>query len=240
MRGFIDLHCHFVAGIDDGAPDTATSLAMLQELGRLGFDRVIATPHMRPNLFDNQKAELEQAFAATELALAEHEGLPERALSCEHYFDEVVFGRLISGQALPYPGGRAALVEFHGVDFPAVLAERLFDLRRRGVLPVIAHPERYRCFWSRPEQLQALVDAGCATLLDVAALVGKYGREPQSAAERLLERELYHAACSDLHRPSDAVAVGQGIARLAQTYGDDEVDFLLRQGPAALLSGSLP
>ena len=240
MRGFIDLHCHYVAAIDDGAPSTDVSLAMLRELRAIGFDRVIATPHMRPDWFDNKSDDLRRAFDATATALQGAAGLPAIDLACEHYFDEVVYGRLMSDQALPYPGGRAALVEFQGVDFPAVLAERLFDLRRRGIMPVIAHPERYRCFWGRTELLQSLVDGGCATLLDVAALVGRYGREPQRAAEHLLELELYHAACSDLHRPSDAARVAQGIDRLAALYGDDEVDYLLRQGPEALLAGELP
>jgi len=240
MRGFIDLHCHYVAAIDDGAPSTDVSRAMLRELRAIGFDRVIATPHMRPDLFDNQSSDLRWAFDATVRALAGGEGLPELGLGCEHYFDEVVYRRLMSDQALPYPGERAALVELHGLDFPPVLAERLLDLRNRGLLPVIAHPERYRCFWTRPELLQGLVEGGCATLLDVAALVGRYGREPQRAAERLLECGLYHAACSDLHRPADAPLVAQGIERLAALYGEDEVDLLLCRGPAALLAGALP
>lgn len=240
MRGFIDLHCHYVAGIDDGAPSADVSLGMLRALHAAGFDQVVATPHMRPDLFDNDRAGLERAFSATVSALGDRSGLPALGLACEHYFDEIVFGRLMKDQGLPYPGGRAALVEFHGLEFPPVLAQRLYDLRRRGILPVIAHPERYRCFWTRPELLEGLIGAGCATLLDVAALVGKYGREPQRAAERLLERELYHAACSDSHRVSDVAAVVLGIERVAELYGDDEVDFLLRQGPASLLAGVVP
>lgn len=240
MRGFIDLHCHFVAGIDDGAPSTEVSLAMLRELRGVGFDTVVATPHMRPDLFDNRRADLERAYQATARALQAEAGLPSIALGCEHYFDDVVYQRLMQGEGLPYPGGKAALVEFHGLAFPPVLAERLFDLRRRGVLPVIAHPERYRCFWHKPELLEELVQSGCALLLDVAALVGKYGREPQRAAELLLEHELYHAACSDSHRPSDAADAARGIERVEQLYGADEVDFLMRRGPSALLEGRLP
>ncbi|HEV8248259.1 MAG TPA: CpsB/CapC family capsule biosynthesis tyrosine phosphatase, partial [Polyangiaceae bacterium] len=236
----IDLHCHFVAAIDDGAPNTEISLAMLRELRSVGFDLVVATPHMRPDLFDNRREDLMRAFDATAHALRDETDLPRTDLGCEHYFDEVVYERLMHDQGLPYPGGRAALVEFHGLDFPPALAERLFDLRRRGVLPVIAHPERYRCFWERPELLTGLVEAGCATLLDVAALVGKYGREPQRAAERILEEQLYHAACTDSHRPSDVAAAAAGIRWLEQRYGDDEVDFLFRRGPSALLAGNLP
>jgi protein-tyrosine phosphatase len=85
-----------------------------------------------------------------------------------------------------------------------------------------------------------LVDSGTASLLDVAALVGKYGRKTQDCAEVLLERGLYHAACSDAHRPSDIAEVARGIERLRELYGADEVAFMFREGPAHLLAGELP
>jgi protein-tyrosine phosphatase len=240
VPGYIDLHCHYVPGIDDGARQPSESLAMLRALADAGFARVIATPHMRPGMFDNTRADLQRAFSAFSATLAGERDLPELGLSSEHYFDEIVFARLLAGDALPYPGGRAVLLEFYEIDFPPYVDERLFDLRRRQLLPVIAHPERYRCLWQAPETLERLVDAGAAALLDSAALVGKYGRRVQACAETLLERGLYHAACSDAHRPADVAEVRRGIARIAQLYGNDEVEFLLREGPTALLAGELP
>ncbi|HKO49948.1 MAG TPA: CpsB/CapC family capsule biosynthesis tyrosine phosphatase, partial [Polyangiaceae bacterium] len=164
----------------------------------------------------------------------------ELSLSSEHYFDEVVFQRLLTGEGLPYPGGKAVLLEFYQIDFPPMIQHRLFDLRTRGLLPVIAHPERYQCLWRSAEILEKMVDAGSAALLDVAALVGKYGRKTQDCAELLLERGLYHAACSDAHRPSDVAEVARGIERLRELYGSEEVTFLLREGPEQLLAGVLP
>lgn len=238
MRGFIDLHCHFIAQIDDGARDAAEGVAMLRALHEAGFDRVVATPHMRPGLFDNDKAELEAAYQRMKLALGP--GLPDTALACEHYFDDVVFARLLAGQGLPYPGGRAVLLEFYEVELPTQLDRRFAELRRQGLLPVIAHPERYRPIWKRPELLEQFVDAGAAALLDTAALVGKYGQRPQRAAEQLLSSGLYHAACSDAHRPADVALVAQGMTRIEAEYGADELAFLFSEGPRALLEGRLP
>lgn len=240
MRGFVDLHCHWVPGIDDGAQTPGEGVAMLRALRQAGFDRVVATPHMRPGMFDNTRAELAAAYERMQPLLAQETGLPEVGLSSEHYFDDVVFRRLVSGEALPYPGGRAALLEFYGVDFPPVVVERLFDLRRGGLLPVIAHPERYRYLWRHPDALERLVDSGVAALLDAAAMVGKYGREPQRCAEALLERGLYHAACSDAHRASDVTEVAQGMRRIADLYDDAEVEFLFGEGPRQILEGKLP
>ncbi len=212
---------------------------MLEGLATLGFSRVMATPHMRPGMFDNERQGLSDAFARFVPLLDGHR-VPAIDLSSEHYFDERVYSRLLNGEALPYPGGRAALLEFYDIDFPPVIEQRLFDLRRRQLLPVIAHPERYRRFWERPDDLGRLVDQGVPALLDCMALTGKYGRRPQRAAEELLERELYHAACTDLHRPADLPVVEQSLKLIQKRYGSEEIDFLFREGPAALLEGKLP
>ena len=237
--GFVDLHCHYVPGIDDGVRDADEGLALLEALSSIGFERVIATPHMRPSLFNNSKADIEQAFERLRPRLSAP-GLPETALSSEHYFDEIVYQRLLDGAALPYPGGRAVLLEFYEIDFPPMIDRCFAELRRRGLLPVIAHPERYRCLWRSLDALDRLVGSGAAALLDTAALVGKYGRKPQRTAEAILELGLYHAACSDAHRPADVADVARGIARIDQLYGPSEVEFLLDEGPRALLAGKLP
>ena len=108
MGGFVDLHCHWVAAIDDGARSFDDSVSLLRALRRAGFDTVCATPHMRPGMFDNDARSLAAAYAATTGAIAHAHELPEVLLSSEHFFDDVVFQRLCTGQGLPYPGGHAA------------------------------------------------------------------------------------------------------------------------------------
>src|SRR5436190_128577 len=81
------------------------------------------------------------AYEQTRAAIRSAAELPELMLSSEHFFDDIVFQRFMEGTALPYPGGHAALVEFPNHAFPARVAHRFFDLRRRRVRPVLAHPE---------------------------------------------------------------------------------------------------
>ncbi|MFZ5894185.1 MAG: tyrosine-protein phosphatase [Myxococcota bacterium] len=239
MRGYIDLHCHFVAGIDDGARSEEEGLAILEGLAELGFERVVATPHMRPGMFDNDKRALLAAYERLSPKLG-RAGLPATDISSEHYFDDVVFSRIVAGEGLPYPGGKAVLLEFYAIDFPPAVDICFAKLRRAGLLPVIAHPERYQCLWKDLGRLERLVDGGAAALLDTAALVGKYGAAPQRAAETMLEMGLYHAACSDAHRPADVKDVSRGMLRIEKLYGPEECEFLFGEGPRALLSGRLP
>lgn len=238
MTGFVDLHCHYLAGVDDGARTLEEGIAMLEGLSELGFELVVATPHMRPGLFDNTKPALVSAFEAQK-TLLERPDLPTTALASEHYFDDLTYGRIRAGEGLPYPGGHAILLEFYEVDFPRMVDHCFAALRRSGLTPVIAHPERYRCLWESLAPLERLIDGGAGALLDVAALDGKYGERPRQTAAEILKRGLYHAACSDAHRPGDLKSVQRGLCWIEKRYGPDEVQFLFSEGPKALLEGRL-
>jgi protein-tyrosine phosphatase len=241
VKGFVDLHCHWIAGIDDGPRDPEDGVAMLKALRSAGFDVVIATPHMRPGMFDNDRDGLERAFAAMQPILsAAGTNLPIVHLASEHFFDDLVFGRLTRGEGLPYPGGRSVLVEFGGTQFPMRAQHRFFDVRRAGLVPVLAHPERYEPVWRDDTCLDPLLDAGAHLLLDVCALVGKYGRAPQQAAEKLLEEDAYEAACSDAHRPRDVEEVVRAIDRLEELVGAREAKRLLADGPREIIGLEMP
>lgn len=242
VRGFIDLHSHWVAGIDDGARTIDEGRSLLVALYAAGFDRVVATPHMRPGLFDNTKAELTDAYERTARAIGvrtdQAQGdLPAVGLASEHFFDDVVFGRLAEGEGLPYPGGHSALVEFPVRSFPLRAQHRFHDLVRKKLRPVLAHPERYEPVWKSIEILDPLLDVGAVLLMDVGALAGKYGRSARRASEELLEKGYYYAACSDAHKASDVDDVRRGIEALFERAGEEEARFLLVDGPTHILEG---
>lgn len=256
MRGFVDLHCHWIAGIDDGVRLAAEGIELLRRLKAAGFDLVVATPHMRPGMFENDRRALERAFAKMCPLLVGRDDLPDVHLASEHFLDDVVFARLLKGGGLPYPDlkppsklpapvatnagvygreKRSVLVELNPQGFPAQLQHRFFDLGRAGLRPVVAHPERYQPVWEDDACLDPLLDAGACLLLDVCSLIGKYGRASKRAAEKLLEEEAYEAACSDAHRPDDAEQVVEAISTLERRVGVPEAERLLRDGPRGIL-----
>ncbi len=237
MMNFVDLHCHYLPGIDDGVSSFDDGIALLRELHAVGFDTVIATPHIRTAMFDNRRPELQAAFAEFAQRAEPRGGLPELGLAAEHFFDDVFWGLFEEGRALPYDGDKAMLVELPQRQIPLRLEHYFFQMRVRGVLPVLAHPERYRPFFKRSDELDALVSVGAAPLLDLMALIGKYGRAPRKAAQRMLAEGLYVAACSDAHRPADASKVAKAIGILRKRVGDDEAERLLSTNPRRILAG---
>lgn len=235
----MDLHCHWVFGIDDGAKTPDESVAMLRGLHQIGFSHVVATPHMRPGMFDNEREDLVAAYERSRDHVQQAGDVPQLSLGSEHFFDDVVFQRIAQGTAaaIPYAGGKSVLVELPVTQFPLRLAHRFADLARRGLRVVLAHPERYEPVWDDQSALDELIDVGALMLLDVAALAGKYGKQPRKCAERLLDDGYYAAACSDAHRPDDIDAVAEGIEKLAKRAGADEAAFLLGEGPKGILEG---
>ncbi len=247
MRGFVDLHCHYVPAIDDGVRTEDDGMALLRALRAIGFDHVVATPHMRPSMFDNSATVIREAYAAMsarierERAAGELAPLPQTSLAAEHFFDEKIYALLLRREGLGYGAkGRAVLVEFGYEQLPVMLPSRFFDLRRTLQRPVVAHPERYEPFHRDPNKAaETMRRAGGVLLLDVAALVGKYGTRAQSTAEALVESDAYYAACSDAHRPEDAEVVARAIERLERMKGASGVERLLKKGPRDILEANI-
>jgi protein-tyrosine phosphatase len=238
MVGYIDLHLHYVPGVDDGARSLEEGLRLCRELKALGYERLVTTPHIRSGMFENTRSGLQQSFAAFCAAAEGATDLPELSLSAEHHCDSTLLELLERDDLLPYPGGHAILIEF-GYDSLPVAVERVaFKLALKRLRPVIAHPERCAPLFRKTDAIERLLDQEVALQLDLMALTGKYGRAPRAAAERMLEEGVYTVASSDAHRPEDAVEVGKGIEKLYKLVGDEEAQLLLADNPRRLLEGA--
>jgi protein-tyrosine phosphatase len=235
MKGFVDLHVHFLPGVDDGVRTLDEARELLEGLHALGFSRAVATPHMRTGWFDNHAEGLMGAMRELEASLGDRTALPLLGLSAEHHVDDMVFERLVAGEGLPYPGGKAALVELAEARFPLGIEHRFFDLMVRGIRPVVAHPERYAPLFRASEPLSTWVSRGVAAQLDLMSLVGRYGRNQQRAAERMLDEGLYLIAASDAHHAKHLPLVEKALSILAKRVGTSRMNALLIDGPRELL-----
>lgn len=235
MSGFIDLHLHYVPGVDDGVRSIEEGFSLCAALGAIGFATLVTTPHIRSGMFDNRAPGLREAFDA--FVARAPAGLPELALSAEHHCDALLLELLQTGDLLPYPGARSILIEFGYESLPASIERIAFKLALKGLRPVIAHPERCAPLFRKSDAIEQLIEQDVGLQLDVMALIGKYGRAPRGAAERMLEEGIYTIAASDAHRPEDVPEVAKGIERLFKLVGDEEARLLLSDNPRRLLEG---
>ena len=239
MAHYVDLHSHFLPGLDDGADSLATCLSMLHALATMGFSELCATPHQFAGMFQPPLDEVKLTFdrVSREIATA----LPEvhLLLGAENYWDDVFASRLRQGEPPCYDGGKAFLFEISPMVMPPRLDAALFDTRVAGRLAVLAHPERYSAVQRDPALAESL-SRQAALLVDLAALSGTGDRAEVKTARRLVEEGLAHAAASDMHDPQDGPAIAAGLAWIEKRLGAEGVTRLLSDNPRRILVGQLP
>jgi protein-tyrosine phosphatase len=235
--GFVDLHSHVLVAIDDGAPDAATSAAMLDALAGIGFTEVCATPHQKAGQYLPTAEQIRRAYGD---ALAARSGRsPALHLAAENMWDDVFFERAQLGTVPSYDGGPAFLFELRPGQLPVGMLAHLFRMRTAGKLPVLAHPERYEPLWG-DDALAEEVARACAFVVDLPAVAGYHGKRESKQARHLLERGLVRAAASDAHTPGDAKQAAEGLAWIEKKLGARTVERLCDVNPRAILRGELP
>lgn len=194
-----DLHSHLLPGIDDGAPDMDTSVALLQGLKTLGFQKIITTPHIFWEMYPNTPAVIAAKKMALERAAVEAGiDLPLHA-AAEYFIDEHFVQALNEKQPLLTLHHNIVLVEFSMITAPMDLLDVLFQMQLQGYQPLIAHPERYIYLQGRKTFFDELKNSGCLFQLNLLSLTPHYGTSVQALAEYLLRQELYDYAGTDLH-----------------------------------------
>ena len=201
-----DMHCHVVPGVDDGSPDVETSLELLERMASWGLTRIIATPHMTQDTFENTPDILDPALH--ELQMAAQKTLPSLDISrsCEHRVDDFFISQLEKGLILPFPGNYI-LVENSFAQEPWNIESILFDLKIKGYKPIMAHPERFLYYHRNRERYRHLHDAGNLFQINILSLAGHYGSSTKKVAEWMLSEGMVDFIGTDLHKHSHADAI---------------------------------
>lgn len=207
-----DIHCHIVPGVDDGSPDVNTSLELLERMASWGFRRIIATPHMTQDTFENTPDILDPALHDLQEGLAKRSDIKltvER--TAEHRIDDFFVAQLEKGLILPYPDNYI-LVENSWVQEPWNLDQFIFDLKIKGYKPIMAHPERFSYYQDHTERYNQLHGAGNLFQINLLSLAGYYGKSAKKAAEWLIEKGYADFVGTDLHHHRHADSIEAYLA----------------------------
>lgn len=236
---FVDLHAHHLPALDDGAKDPRMSLEMVNAVAALGFTTLSVTPHQRARMYLPSRVQIDEAFANLRTQVADAFPQLTLELAAENFWDEVLLERMQTNSIPCYGNGPAFLFEIPPPIMPPRLLEQLFEVRMRGRLPVMAHPERYVSIQKDTSKAEAL-SRTAAMVVDLGAIDGAHGRAEMKTARHLLEEGLAHAAATDIHTPNDQRAIAAGMAWIKKRLGDAALHRLLDTNPRRILLGELP
>lgn len=234
---YVDVHCHLLPGVDDGAADWAESSAMLTQAREEKVSALCVTPHMWPDRYPNRPGDLREAFRAWS-EKASGRGI-ELHLGGEVHFRPDLAEAWSAGDLLPL-GERAAyvLVELPLLLCPPGVEEVLYRLRLAGAEPVLAHPERYPYAQRDPGRLSGIAEAGIPFQLTCASVAGHFGSAVQKASFAFLERGWVHVMASDAHSPTGRRPVfREAVEVVVRRYGREAARRLCVANPRRLLDG---
>lgn len=234
----VDIHAHILPGLDDGASDYETGVVMAQMAEDAGVTDIIATPHANQRSryenyvsddLDDRLTLLQAALRHANIAVQLHPGM-------EIYGTPDLPELLRAGKVRTLAGSRYLLVEFSFREDPVSMDELLHRLLAEGVVPIVAHPERYRALHEMPDVLFNWVSEGIHLQVNKGSLNGMFGRGAQHMSHLILDRGLASLVASDAHDADYRTTDLSGVQEyLTIRYSRRTADRLLIDNPNRIL-----
>ena len=216
----IDLHSHLIPSIDDGSKSIEESLEILRGMRELGYEKVITTPHVMADAYQNSTRTILEGLHMLREAVAT-EGIEiEIEAAAEYYLDEELIARLKRGDILTI-ANEYLLFETSYFSKPLNFEEVVFEIQAKGYKPLLAHPERYRYIDKPREEFGRMKELGIYFQLDINSLGGYYGSQAKENARLLSEWGMISFLGSDVHHKKQ-------VSFLKKVFRDQRYHALLR------------
>jgi len=238
MTNFVDIHCHLLPMIDDGAKSLEESLAMAEIAVGDGIETTVVTPHQLGSYNHNQGEAIRRRTEQLQLHLQAN-GIPLTVLpGADVRIEEGMIGKITRGEVLTLADrGRHVLLELpHEMYFP--LEPVLDALTDAGLAGILSHPERNQGLLKQPAFVESLVDYGCLMQVTAGSLMGTFGRASQEMAEWMLREDLVHFLATDAHGPqSRRPLMRRAYEHAARMIGEDAAIAMCCTNPGAVVAG---
>lgn len=236
----IDLHCHFLPGIDDGPETLEQALDLARAAVSDGITHSVLTSHVHPGRYPNQRRNLELAvddfrghLVAANIPLDVRVGGEARL--CPELID------LLAMNQIPFLGTmngfKIVLLEFPHQLIPVGSMKFVQSMLKIKIRPLIAHPERNKAIMANPEKINEFAQAGCLLQITAGSLVGRFGSDAQSTAFKIIDAGWNCLLATDAHNmTSRPPFLSEGKAALSKHYGEAVAHSMVFEKPAKILN----
>ena len=239
----IDVHCHLLPGIDDGARDMGEALAMARAAYENGIRFSIVTPHIHPGRYENSAQKISGSLSRFEVALSKA-GIPLRlGMAAEVRLSPEILP-MIERDQIPFlgelDGYRIMLLEFPHSHIPPGAEQLVEKLLAMNVRPVIAHPERNKDVMRKYSKIEPFIEMGCFLQLTASAVAGRFGKKSHKCALQLLGSDAFMMLATDAHDLKGRYPeLREGYQAAVELVGPEDARKLVLDNPMAVVKSQL-
>lgn len=230
----VDIHCHILPELDDGAKDMETAVAMCKMAAEDGIKASVVTPHANDRYpFDPDVVERK-----IEEVTAQSGGVLKLLPGCDfHLSYDNIQSALADPHRYTINHGHYLLVEFADFAIPPNIEQVFFQFRTREMIPIVTHPERNPWLLSQKERLFEWVEAGALIQVTAGSLAGRFGKAANELGRWLLDHQMLHFVASDAHNITSRPPV-LSIARqkVAHQFGEQAAEMIFEHFPQAVIN----
>lgn len=232
----IDIHSHIIPNVDDGARSVEETFNILKEAQEAGFTDVILTSRFLLNYYETNaqelifwKEKLQEVLKKQGTKINLHSGM-------EIYITNQMEELLENKKILTLANSRYMLIEL-----PLATNVKYFDyvvyyLEAKGIKPIIAHPERYKCVQKDPDIVEEYIEKGCLIQCNYGSIVNLYGREAEKTIKTLLKKNQVHFLGSDVHRENGTyLIILDAIKKIRKIIGENKINEITTINPKKIL-----
>ena len=196
----IDFHSHIVPEVDDGSDSIENSVRLLKEAKKAGFNAIILTPHYMEDYYEYPCNEISDRIDELEERCKEENIDIMLYQANEIYITNSIVDLLEDNIATTINNSKYVLFELPMNNEPANLLEVVYNLKRAGKKPIIAHPERYSYIQKDPNKLLELLEIGVLFQSNYGSILGQYGKECEKTVKLLIKNNFIHFLGTDVHK----------------------------------------
>lgn len=235
----IDIHSHILSGIDDGAQDIEESIQMLKEAYEIGFTNIISTSHYIEESYTTDKIQREELIKVLQDNL-ERENINIKIHNGAEAYITPNLKELIEKEKIPTINHtKYVLIELPMHSEIIYLDSIISDLMNQGLIPIIAHPERYSYVQKRPKILSNLIEEGVLFQANYGSIIGNHGREAEKTVRKLLKNNMIHFFGTDSHRGNSVyIQMPIILKKLEKLIGKEKLEQLASINPQIILNNT--
>jgi len=196
-----DIHSHFIPGIDDGSPDMETTIALIEKMQDLGFEKIITSPHVMSDFYQNSSEIILKGLADVRREL-KAKNINMKIDAVAEYYIDYEFEQKIGKEKFLTFGDNYILVELSFMQSPRNLFEIIFKLQLEGYKVVLAHPERYNYYTMK--DYEEFLSRGVILQINFLSLIGYYSPQVKKKTESLINAGMVRLIGTDCHNMNHA------------------------------------